>query len=70
MGMFPLAPHVRRAITLGVLVFTVASLWGITQGIFGIGLDTNLMQTGLTPSTVIGILDLIVLFWAAKHRIP
>jgi len=70
MAFFPLPPHIRRAFALAIPIFTIASFWGITKGIFDIGLEDNLISTGLTLSTVLGLLNVVLLFWIFKHRVP
>jgi len=57
-----------RAIGLAGAIFTGAMLLGITK-LFGLSVNTNLFNTGITPAIIFGIW-MLVLGWAIyKNRV-
>lgn len=57
-----------RALALGGTIFTGALLLGITSA-FGLGVDTNLFDTGIKPGIVMGVW-MAWLSWAIyKNRV-
>jgi hypothetical protein len=69
MGFFPLPSHVKRAITLGTLIFNTLLIWGGIQAIFGIGEHENLASMGISLASIFGILNIILIYWFYKRRI-
>lgn len=63
-------PHQRRALAIAIPLFTVFLLWGIIEAIFGIKADENLLQTGITLQTIFGFLNVVLVYWVWKHRVP
>lgn len=69
MGIFPLPSHVKRAITLGVLILNIFLIWGGITSIFGIGEHENLWHTGLSLASLTGILNIVIFYWIWKRRV-
>ena len=63
-----LSQRMLKALGVGVTVFTGLMLLGITKA-FDLVPETNLFQTGITPSLILGI-SLLAIGWAIyKNRI-
>lgn len=58
-----------RAFSVAIPLVTTLLLFGILKAIFQIDVNTNLFSTGVTPSIIIGISQLILAFWIYKNRI-
>lgn len=58
-----------RSMSIAIPVFTAAALFGLIEGIFKVGLTENLMKTGLTLATVLGILNVWLVYLIYKRRI-
>ena len=57
-----------RSLGIGIPVITAIVLLGISQ-VFDIGVSTNLFQTGITPSLILGVANIILAIAIYKNRI-
>lgn len=60
----------RRAVSVAIPLFTAALFWGVVKAFFGIGIDDNIAQTGITVKFIFGALNLVIFWWIWKHRVP
>ncbi len=58
-----------KSIGVSVPAITALLLLGFLKAIFGVEVGTNLLQTGITPGLLLGILNAIVAFGVYKNRI-
>ena len=63
-----LSQRMVRALGIGITGFAGAMLVGITK-VFDLEPTTNLFQTGITPSLILGFGLLLIAFWIYKNRV-
>lgn len=62
--------NITRGITLAIPTFTALLLFGGTKAIFDVGGSDNLFNTGITLNIIFAILNLILLYFIKKRRMP
>jgi len=55
--------------SIGLATTIIASLLllGILKAIFGLGVETNLFNTGITPGIILGIAFAVISYWVYKR---
>jgi uncharacterized membrane protein (DUF485 family) len=60
----------RRSFSIALVLLDIAVFFGFIESMFQIGLQDNLMQTGITLATVLAILHIFLAYLIIKHKLP
>jgi predicted branched-subunit amino acid permease len=61
--------RVWRSIGISIPLITGLLLWGILEGMFEIGVKTNIWNTGITPGIVFGALNFMIAWAIWKNKL-
>ena len=53
--------RIWRALGIAIPILTILAFWGLFQSIFGVGIQTNLFNTGITFGFLMGAVNLFIL---------